>query len=68
MLFAVLEEQESMAQRVILYPKEWDAKREGQSKGERDPQVDTSRRLLREAAKRYRVMLQPVQPMVKIGD
>ncbi|KAL8963626.1 MAG: hypothetical protein Q9183_004987, partial [Haloplaca sp. 2 TL-2023] len=65
MLFAVLEEQESMAQRVLLYPNEWDAKASGQKS--LDPRLETSRRLLREAAKRYRVMLQPVEPMVKIG-
>ncbi|KAL9580767.1 MAG: hypothetical protein Q9212_004293 [Teloschistes hypoglaucus] len=70
MLFAVLEEQESLAQRVILYPKEWDEKKEAPGKGRLDlnPQVETSKRLLREAAKRYRVMLQPIKPMVKIGD
>ena len=65
MLFAVLEEQESMAQRVLLYPKDWDAKTSGQEP--LDPRLETSRRLLREAAKRYRVMLQPVEPMIKIG-
>ncbi|KAL8635177.1 MAG: hypothetical protein Q9228_007309 [Teloschistes exilis] len=70
MLFAVLEEQESLAQRVILYPKEWDEKKEAKGKGklDSDPQVETSKRLLRQAAKRYKVMLQPIQPMVKIGD
>lgn len=65
MLFAVLEEQESMAQRVIMYPKEWDVKQSGQ--GVLNPHIDTSRRLLRNAAKRYRVMLQPVEPMLKSG-
>ncbi|KAL8684204.1 MAG: hypothetical protein Q9224_006522, partial [Gallowayella concinna] len=63
MLFAVLEEQESMAQRVIVYPKEWDVNLSGQKV--LDPQVETSRRLLKNAAKRYRVMLQPVEPMLK---
>ncbi|KAI4281345.1 MAG: hypothetical protein L6R35_005675 [Caloplaca aegaea] len=65
MLFAVLEEQESMAQRVIMYPKAWDQKVDGQSP--LDPHVDTSKRLLRGAAKRYRVMLQPVEPMLKVA-
>ncbi|KAI4170264.1 MAG: hypothetical protein LQ348_007137 [Seirophora lacunosa] len=64
MLFAVLEEHESMAQRVIMYPKEWDQKVDGQSPV--DPHIDTSKRLLREAATRYRVMLQPVEPMLKL--
>ncbi|KAL8810946.1 MAG: hypothetical protein Q9223_001963 [Gallowayella weberi] len=63
MLFAVLEEQESLAQRVIVYPKEWDVKPSDQKV--LDPQVETSWRLLRNAAKRYRVMLQPVEPMLK---
>ncbi|KAI4116089.1 MAG: hypothetical protein LQ338_007765 [Usnochroma carphineum] len=66
MLFAMLEEQESMAQRVIMYPKEWDKRVEGQRA--LDPQVETSKRLLREAAKRYKVMLQPVEPILKVGD
>ncbi|KAL8635312.1 MAG: hypothetical protein Q9228_007184 [Teloschistes exilis] len=70
MLFAVLEEQDSLAQRVILYPKEWDEKKEVTGKGLLDinPQVETSKRLLREAAKRYKVMLQPIKPMIKFGD
>ncbi|KAL8836056.1 MAG: hypothetical protein Q9170_003069 [Blastenia crenularia] len=66
LLFAALEEQESMGQRVILYPKEWDQQVSGQKTI--DPQVETSKRLLREAAKRYRVMLQPVDSMIKIGS
>lgn len=65
MLFAVLEEQESMAQRAILYPEMWDAKKS--DKKPLGPQVETSRRLLREASKRYKVMLQPVEPMINIG-
>ncbi|KAL8921817.1 MAG: hypothetical protein Q9208_005574 [Pyrenodesmia sp. 3 TL-2023] len=65
MLFAVLEEQESMAQRVLIYPKEWDQQASEQKT--LDPLVETSRRLLREAAKRYRVMLQPVEPMLQVG-
>ncbi|KAI4257439.1 MAG: hypothetical protein L6R42_005661 [Xanthoria sp. 1 TBL-2021] len=64
MLFAVLDEQESMAQRVIMYPKEWDTS----TPGALDPQIETSRRLLRSAAKSYKVMLQPVEPMLKAGE
>ena len=63
MLFAELEGQESMAQRVIMYPKDWDTKRNEQTMV--GPQVETSRRLLKDAAKRYRVMLQPVEPILK---
>ncbi|KAL9606087.1 MAG: hypothetical protein Q9179_000713 [Wetmoreana sp. 5 TL-2023] len=65
MLFAALEEQESMAQRVIMYPKEWD--QQGKDDKRVDQRVETSKRLLRNAAKRYRVVLQPVEPMVKVG-
>lgn len=64
MLFAVLDDQESMAQRVIMYPKEWDAS----TTGALDPQIETSRRLLRNAGKRYKVMLQPVEPILKGGE
>ena len=56
--FARLEKEESMAQRIIMYPREWDVKPEEGKK--RDPHVETSRRLLRKAAKDYRVMLQPI--------
>ncbi|KAL8733210.1 MAG: hypothetical protein Q9166_002227 [cf. Caloplaca sp. 2 TL-2023] len=66
MLFAVLEDQESMAQRIIMYPKEWDAKRSDQKP--LDPTIETSKRLLRDAAKSYKVMLQPVEPMLKTGE
>ncbi|KAL9631746.1 MAG: hypothetical protein Q9204_004098, partial [Flavoplaca sp. TL-2023a] len=63
MLFATLDDQESMAQRVIMYPKEWDATPQETL----DPQIETSKRLLRDAAKRHKVMLQPVEPMLKSG-
>lgn len=66
MLFAVLEDQESMAQRMILYPREWDVQVTGQKT--LDPRLETSKRLLREAAKRYKVMLQPVDPLLKIRE
>lgn len=58
MEFAQLEKEESMAQRIIMYPREWDAKtQEGAALA---PDVETSRRLLRSAAKQYKVMLQPI--------
>lgn len=66
MHFAVLEDQESMAQRMILYPKEWDTHATGQKT--LNPRVETSKRLLREATKRYKVMLQPVDPLLKIRE
>ena len=63
MEFAQLEKEESMAQRIIMYPREWDAKpQEGAALA---PDVETSRRLLRSAAKQYKVMLQPIDSTVK---
>ncbi|KAL9608138.1 MAG: hypothetical protein Q9167_007005 [Letrouitia subvulpina] len=64
MIFAELENQESLAQRVLLYPKEWDEAGSGQQV--LGPRIATSKRLLRDAAKQYKVMLQPVEPMVKL--
>ncbi len=51
-----VERGESMAQRIILYPREWD----GEDGGERGRRA-TSRRLLRKAAKEYKVMVQAVE-------
>ena len=61
--FAQLEKEESMAQRIIMYPREWDAKPEDEAK--LAPHVETSRRLLRRAAKYYKVMLQPIDSTVQ---
>ena len=61
--FAQLAKEESMAQRIIMYPREWDAQPQGGAK--LAPQVETSRRLLRRAAKDYKVMLQPIEPTVQ---
>ena len=52
-----------MAQRIIMYPREWDA--QPQDGAKLAPQVETSRRLLRRAAKDYKVMLQPIEPTVQ---
>lgn len=58
MLFAELEHQESMAQRIIIYPEEWHLER-GKRVDSSSP-VKTSLRLLENAASRYKVLLQPV--------
>lgn len=58
MLFAELERQESMAQRIIIYPEEWHLER-GKRVDSSSP-VKTSLRLLENAASRYKVLLQPV--------
>lgn len=51
MLFAELGHEESMARKVMLYPKEWHTQHKGS---------ETSLRILKNAEKRYKVELQPV--------
>ena len=63
MLFAELERQESMAQRIIIYPEEWHLER-GNQGGFSSP-IKTSLRLLENAASRYKVLLQPVGKIQK---
>lgn len=61
MLFAELERQDSMAQRIIIYPEEWHLER-GKRVDSSSP-VRTSLRLLENAASRYKVLLQPVRKL-----
>ena len=58
MLFAELEREETMARKVMLYPKEWHTQQN--TVGASDLNVDTSLRILKNAEKRYKVELQPV--------
>lgn len=60
MLYAELERQQSLAQRIIFYPKVWDVQKSQHEK--RDRSLETSMRLLRTAASRFKVMLQPIEP------
>lgn len=66
MLFAELEKQESMAQRIIFYPKRWDEERAGRKTPDRT--LETSMRLLRTAVSRYKVMLQPIEAAMGAKD
>lgn len=63
MLFAELERQESMAQRIMIYPEEWHLERG--NRGDSSSPVKTSLRLLENAASRYKVLLQPVGKIQK---
>ena len=60
-----LEAGESMAQRVIMYPRAWDRRVERGEDGvegeEEERRRETSMRLLRKATKEYKVMLQAVE-------
>lgn len=64
MLFSALHRQKSAPRRVLLFPKVWAVGAQGEVQ---DPDVETSRRLLRKAARRYRVLLVPVDPFVGTG-
>lgn len=61
MSFAELERQDSMAQRILIYPEEWHLER-GKRVDSSSP-VRTSLRLLEIAASRYKVLLQPVSKL-----
>ena len=59
MVFGELHRQKSPAQRVLLFPKAW-----AETTKTGDPYTDTSRRLLKRAAKRYGVVLQPIGTII----
>lgn len=64
MLFEVLEAQESMAQRVLMYPQEWDQQPSTKTHDTKSQPpsraLQTTRRLLQRAAAKNKVMLQPI--------
>lgn len=65
MLFGELHRLKSPARRILLFPKAW-AMEKASDKGDAyDPYMESSRRLLRMAARRYRVELRPVDPLVE---
>ena len=66
MLFAELSFQKSPAQRLLLYPKEWDSAIT--SRNNSDPTIETSKRLLKLAAKSFDVSLLPIEPMEGISN
>lgn len=65
MLFAKLSRERSPARRVILYPSDWDKKKESQKA--MTTYLETSMRLLQRAAKRYDVQLLPIKPILALG-
>ncbi|KAI5356775.1 hypothetical protein Slin14017_G127090 [Septoria linicola] len=61
MVLAGLHEMRSPAKRVLMIPSSWvQAKKKGESE---DPYLDSTRRLLRLAHRRYAVLLQPIDPI-----
>ena len=66
MVFGELHRLKSPARKVLLFPKSWAAEKEKTGKGAMsDPFMDSSRRLMRMAARRYGVELRPVDPIVE---
>ncbi|KAK8238642.1 hypothetical protein HDK90DRAFT_233241 [Phyllosticta capitalensis] len=63
MLFADLHRDRSPATRVLLFPRSWIDDDEGD-----DPHLVTSRRLLRTAVRRYKVVLRPIGPLRAAQD
>lgn len=65
MLFGELHRLKSPAKRVLLFPRAWALEKKADRGDASDPYLDTSRRLLKLAARRYRVELRPVGPVVE---
>jgi hypothetical protein len=59
MLLADLQEKRSPAKRILMFPKAW---LQETSEEEWDPQMTTTRRLLRTAARRHGARLVPIEP------
>ena len=63
MSFATLEKDESLARRVLVYPESWDTDTE-----KSDKLLSRSKRLLKSAAERYQVLLQPAPGRAKVTE
>lgn len=63
MLLAELHAMRSPARRVLMFPKEWAEEKKAMKGDVSDPYLDSTRRLLRMAARRYRVELLPTDPI-----
>ena len=63
MVFGELHRMKSPARKVLLFPKSWAAEKEAVRGAMSDPFMDSSRRLMRMAARRYGVELRPVDPI-----
>ena len=65
MLFAELHAQKSPATKVLMFPKAWAMEERGEIL---DPYLESSKRLMRAAARRYQVVLRPITPLVDGAD
>lgn len=64
MVFGELHRLKSPAKRVLLFPQTWAEEKQATKGDISDPYMDTSRRLMRMAARRYGVELRPVSPII----
>ena len=66
-VFAELDKQDSLADRIMLYPKSWDDGR--WEEGATSPsELETSLRLIQQASQRYDVSLMPIDPIIQSDD
>ena len=65
MVLAEFHKLKSPARRVLLFPQDWALEKQGKKGDMSDPFLDSSRRLMRMAARRYHVELRPVGPVVE---
>ncbi|GAB7351822.1 hypothetical protein MBLNU459_g2387t1 [Dothideomycetes sp. NU459] len=64
MLFGELHRLKSPARRILLFPKAWAKEKQAEKGDASDPYMESSRRLLRRAARRYRVELRPIDTLL----
>lgn len=63
MVLAELHVMRSPARKVLMFPKTWAEEKKARKGDVSDPYLDSSRRLMRMAARRYRVELRPIDPI-----
>lgn len=65
MVLADLSDMKSPARKILMFPKAWLVETDEE---EYDPQMTTTRRLLRTAARRYGATLMPMDPIIDGAD
>ena len=65
MLFAELHAQKSPARKVLMFPRAWAMEERGEIL---DPYLESSKRLMRAAARRYQVALRPMATLIDGAD
>ncbi|EME45129.1 glycosyltransferase family 8 protein, partial [Dothistroma septosporum NZE10] len=68
MVLAELHRMRSPARRVLLFPKAWAEEKKAGKGAISDPYLDSTRRLMKLAARRYHVDLQPIDPVRTSGE